>query len=80
MWLGGNVTFLPWLRIFVPAKTAENQNLRRDVGPEPPWTGKLRLWGQIGKTKMSYEKRAPGCLRYLAEYTTQLDRDYNKPL
>ena len=36
----------------------------------------------IPKTNMSNEKRAPGCLVYIGEYTTrtQLYRDYNKPL
>ena len=29
---------------------------------------------------LSNEKRAPGCLGYIGDYTTQLCGDYNKPL
>ena len=29
---------------------------------------------------MSNEKRAPGCLGYIGDYTAQLFKDYNKPL
>ena len=29
---------------------------------------------------MSNEKRAPGCLVHIGDYTTQLCEDYNKPL
>ena len=32
------------------------------------------------QTQKSNEKRAPGWLGYIGDYTTQLYRDYNKPL
>ena len=35
-----------------------------------------RNWPQ----KLSNEKRAPGWLGYIGDYTTQFYRDYNKPL
>ena len=34
-----------------------------------------RMW----KCQVSNEKRAPGWLGYVEDYTTQLYRDYNKP-
>ena len=30
--------------------------------------------------QLSNEKRAPGCLGYIGDYTAQLCGDYNKPL
>ena len=30
--------------------------------------------------QLSNEKRAPSCLGYIGDYTTQLYGDYNKPL
>ena len=41
------------------------------------------LCGDNNKPNLSNEKRAPGCLVYIGDYmdyTTQLYRDYNKPL
>ena len=32
------------------------------------------------KGQLSNEKRAPGWLGYIGDYTAQLYRDYNKPL
>ena len=34
----------------------------------------------VGHPQMSNEKRAPGWLDYIEDDTTQLYRDYNKPL
>ena len=41
-----------------------------------------KVGGDLGKTNCWYEqwKRAPGCLGYIGGYTTQLYRDYNKPI
>ena len=30
--------------------------------------------------QLNNEKKKRGCLGYIGDYTTQLDRDYNKPL
>ena len=35
---------------------------------------------RMSRNHVSNEKRAPGCLVYIGGYTTQLYRDYNKPL
>ena len=34
----------------------------------------------MGAIHVNHEKRAPGWLGYIGDYTTQLFRDYNKPL
>ena len=39
---------------------------------------RFRGLGQISKGHMSNEKRAPGWLGYIGDYTTQVYRDYNK--
>ncbi len=45
-----------------------------------PMVGAVGLRKKKTWTYMSNEKRAPGCLVYIGGYTTQLYRDYNKPL
>ena len=37
------------------------------------------MCGNLLINEMSNEKRAPGCLGYVMDFTTQLYRDYNKP-
>jgi len=36
--------------------------------------------GKRTRNNMSNEKKAPGCLGYIGDYTTQFYRDYKEPL
>ena len=42
----------------------------------------LSLWGTSPAASMvaNLGEKNPGCLGYIGDYTTQLHRDYNKPL
>ena len=51
-----------------------NPNLNLHL-PLASWVG-----GYIDSLQLSNEKWAPGYLLYIVDYTTQLYRDYNKPL
>ena len=58
-----------------------------DVAPNQSEAGRLEMdvmkfpfFLGNGGFVVSHEKRAPGWLGYIGDYTTQLYRDYNKPL
>ena len=63
--------------MFSPKKTtrpSDQQRLR--------WAGKYnQIYTQLSNKDehMSHEKK-PGCLGYIEGYTTQLSRDYDKPI
>ena len=43
------------------------------------WNRQKKIEGFGEKPQVSNEKRDPGCLGYIGDYTTHLYGDYNKP-
>ena len=70
-------TFLPVGATVANGESPNTRLLLFISSNRAPQTGWSRF---AGPGEVSNEKRAPGCLGYIGDYTTQLYGDYSKPV